>query len=108
MSNFTQFCFKGIDEFAGIYLVGKFPKRCFVNNEKMIFSCPVTDTLYPVIFNLNNGQIKVLMEQPYLNVLDVACGVIVASRSTFTVGPHLVRRLFNDTFAAFIKNIVKL
>ena len=80
----------GRDDFAGIYLVGKFPQRCFVGDDKVLFSCPVVDTLYPVMIDLKRGSVRVFKNFPNLLVLDVSENFFVAAKSSFSHEPQLV------------------
>ena len=67
----------GVDDFCGIY--SPLPKRCFVSNTEMLFSCPVIDTAYPYVIDIITGDDKIIKNVPNFDVIDVHDGLIVGN-----------------------------
>jgi hypothetical protein len=74
--------FLGVDSFSGIF--GDLPKQCFLSNLEIMFTNPLVDTDYPVVVDLQSGNVSVLKDHPHVDILAVGQGFIVGAKRWWT------------------------
>jgi len=80
-----------VSKFVGLF-APNIPKRCWLDNDTLIVSCPQGETTCPVLVNISNKTVSVLASPCNLGVtiLDVREDHVLGCRSDPLTPPHLV------------------